>query len=150
MDVRITREPGRHLAVTRFEADLTRMDQLMGQAFGRVAAFLARSATTPLGPAMGCYEARPDGMTVSAGFEVAEPIAGDDVVVPLRLPARDVVTGEHVGPYDELPAAYSRLREAAEAAGRRVDESVMWEEYVTGPDRPPEETRTVVSWPLVD
>ena len=36
MDVRIEHEQGRHLAVTRFEADLGAMAERMGAAFGTV------------------------------------------------------------------------------------------------------------------
>jgi effector-binding domain-containing protein len=122
----------------------------MGDAFGRVAAFLAQAGIPPVGPAMAFYDVRPDGMTVSAGFVVPDAIEGDETVVPLQLPRREVVTAEHVGPYEQLPETYDALRAAAEDRGRKLDESSMWEEYTTGPETPPEQTRTIVSWPLQD
>ncbi|MFC6285945.1 GyrI-like domain-containing protein [Nocardioides sp. GCM10027113] len=143
-----TQEPVRHLAVAQFEADLPRMGEQMGQAFGRVAGFLERTGVRPLGPAVGHYDVRPDGMTVSAGFVVEQAIEGDGTVVPLDLPAHEAATGVHIGSYDDLPAAYDALHVAAEARGRHLDETLMWEEYLTGPDRPPEEMRTIVHWPL--
>jgi effector-binding domain-containing protein len=149
MDVDISTEPGRHLAATRFDADLAHMDEQMGAAFAAVAAYLGREGVTTPGPALAHYDVRPDGMTVSAGFVVSHPVDGDGTVVDVQLPECEVVSGVHVGPYDELPTAYEQLRDAAEARGRKLDESAMWEEYVTGPEVPPEQMRTVVSWPLV-
>ncbi|GAA1156390.1 GyrI-like domain-containing protein [Nocardioides aquiterrae] len=148
MSVRIVAEQGRHLAVTRFEADLSTMGELMGRAFGTVAGHLARTGVRPAGPAMAYYEIRPDGMSVAAGFPVSGPIEGDGTVVPFRLPSREVITTEHVGPYEQVPATYEALHVEAEARDRKIDESAMWEEYLAGPDVPPEQMRTVVSWPL--
>jgi effector-binding domain-containing protein len=105
---------------------------------------------SPDGPAIGFYEIRPDGLTASVGFVVEEPYEGDGTVVSFDLPRCQVVTGVHVGPYDHLPAAYEALREAAVEQGCTIDESEMWEEYLTGPDTPPEQTRTRISWPLQD
>lgn len=149
-DVRIEREAGRELAVTRFEADLETMTEQMGTAFGTVAAHLGRLGTPPTGPAVAYYDVRPDGMTVSAGFVVAAHVPGDGTVEPMRLPACEVARTEHVGPYSDLPQAYAALRSGALAHGRRLDESRMWEEYLDGPDTPPDRIRTLVSWPLVE
>ena len=149
MDVDIAREPGRNLAVVRFEADLGAMAEQMGQAFGRVVAALGRAQVPPVGPAMACYDIRPDGMTVSAGFVVPHPVERDDDVLPVRLPACEVMRATHVGAYDGLPTTYELIRKAAADHGRDLDETQMWEEYLTGPETPPEQTRTVVSWPLL-
>ena len=149
MDIRIEHEQGRHLAVTSFEADLGAMAEKMGEAFGTVAVALGRARIPPVGPAMACYDIRPDGMTVSAGFLVPHPVEPDGDVRPLQLPACEVVRAEHVGPYDDLPATYERIRKAAADHDRDLDETRMWEEYLTGPETPPEQTRTLVSWPLL-
>ncbi|MGH3345943.1 MAG: GyrI-like domain-containing protein [Nocardioides sp.] len=149
MDIRIEHEKGRHLAVARFEADLEAMAEKMGEAFGRVGAALGRAHVPPVGPAMAFYDIRPDGMTVSAGFLVPHPVERDGDVRPLQLPPCEVVRAEHLGPYDDLPATYERIRKAAADHGRDLDETQMWEEYLTGPETPPEQTRTLVSWPLL-
>ena len=69
---------------------------------------------------------------------------------PFQLPECEVATTVHLGPYDQLGQAYDALKEGAAAQGRKVEEAgIMWEEYWTGPEAPPEETRTVVFWPVV-
>ena len=62
------------------------------------------------------------------------------------MPECDIATTTHVGPYERLgEACMTRCVRAARAQGREVDESApMWEEYLDGPETPPERTRTVV------
>ncbi|QZY28642.1 GyrI-like domain-containing protein [Nocardioides coralli] len=150
MDIEITSEPARHLAARRFDLDLDHVGEQMGEAFGAVARFLDRENILPTGPAMAYYEVGEEGMRVSAGFLVDPPIREGDGVVDREVPEREVVRGVHVGSYDTLPKTYDALRATAEARGRKLDETAMWEEYLTGPDHPPEEMRTRVSWPLAD
>jgi effector-binding domain-containing protein len=149
LEVQIVEQTGRLLAVTRFPGDLERIGQRMADAFGTVAEHLEQAGVVVTGPAFAAYEMTGDGFTVAAGFPVTGGFAGDATVVPLRLPAGTVITCVHVGPYEALSATYDRLRESARAHGRQVDESLMWEEYLTGPGTAPEEMLTRVSWPLL-
>ncbi|MGZ4473945.1 MAG: GyrI-like domain-containing protein [Nocardioidaceae bacterium] len=146
--VDIVREPGRDLAVTRFDASVAGIGAQLGAALGTVAQHLGRHGLAPSGPAVARYEPRPDGFAVAAGFVVGTPLVGDDEVVPLRLPTGEMATTTHVGAYADLSRAYDAIRSAMADKGRRLDESQMWEEYWSGPDTPPEQTRTVVLWPL--
>ena len=86
---------------------------------------------------------------MASGFVVPGPFEGEGEVVHLQLPETDVATTTHLGPYDSLGEAYDALRRQARTLGREVDEDgPMWEEYWTGPETPPEQTRTVVCWPV--
>jgi GyrI-like small molecule binding domain len=149
-DVSTAHETGRHLAVSRFDATPEEMGQQQGAAFGRVASYLARIKVPVTGPAVSCYEMGEKVFHVASGFVVSAPFDGGDGVEPFPLPACEVATTTHIGPYDQLGHAYDALQEWARAHGRKVDESgLMWEEYWTGPETPPEQTRTAVFWPLV-
>lgn len=143
--------PARTLAASRFhvtEGDLPDMGATMGSAFGRVMNALRAAGATAVGPAVACYERSDDGFDVAAGFPVASPIVGEGVM-SLELPSAEVAHTMHIGSYEELPKAYDALRAEVEARGRHLDDSApMWEEYLTGPDVPPEQTRTEVYWPL--
>lgn len=148
-DVQITRVDGRDLAVTMFHATAETIPEKTGAAFGKVYAYLTAHQVHSDGPGVAQFHMEPDGFAVAVGFVVGEPIDGDGEVVPLRLPAAEVATTAHVGPYAELPKAYEALAEGARAEGRELDQSAaMWEEYWSPPETPPEQTRTVVYWPL--
>jgi effector-binding domain-containing protein len=150
-DVSMSTEKGRHLAVTRFDARpaVDDMGQKSAAAFGTVAGYLARIGVPVAGPAVSVYEMEGDLFHVAAGFVVEGPFEPGEGVEPLQMPEREVMTTTHVGPYDELGKAYDALKQAARAQGREVEETgLMWEEYWSGPEAPPEETRTVVFWPV--
>ena len=147
-DVKIMNEPGRHLAVTRFTAEPEQIAVRMGPAFGTVMSYLDRHGLRPSGPAVGHYDIADDHFEVAAGFVVAAPIEAEDEVEPLTLPAGEVLSTLHVGSYNELPKAYEALQAEATRLGREIDRSVMWEEYLTGPDTPERLQCTLVTWPV--
>lgn len=138
-DVRIITTPERHLAVVRTTTTFAEIPNLMRAAFERVAAHLGPLGLLGDGPAAAKYaDMDPAGgrVTVSAGFVVPRPIAGDGDVVPDVLPAAEVATATHLGAY------------AMALHGRELDESTMWEEYWSPPGTPDAETKTVVYCPL--
>jgi effector-binding domain-containing protein len=136
------------VAAVKFRAAVSELPQHMGPAFGAVLEYLARNGIQPEGPAVASYVPLPDNVfDVAAGFLVAAPIEGDGHVVKVELPAAEVVTTEHVGPYEGLPQAYQAIQGWLQREGREPGE-LMWEEYLTGPETPPAETRTIVYWLL--
>lgn len=143
-------EPDRHLAVKRFTATPDRIGPLVGEAFGLVYQYVSRHGLTPMGPPVACYLMDGgDAFEVLAGcVVVGAPIEAEGAVEPFLLHGGATLTTEHVGPYEELPKAYEALEAYAREAGQDLDRTVMWEEYLTGPDVPPAEMRTVIHWPL--
>ena len=146
--VEVVHEPAREVAVRRFEVDLASMGEQMGPAFERVASYLARRGVALTGSALAHYTVRADGMEAAAGFEVTDAFEGGDGVEWFVLPEVDAVTTVHAGPYERLAEAYAEVRAHAASIGRVLDESQMWEEYLTGPETPPDQVRTRVVWPL--
>lgn len=150
--VEITEVPSRTLAVATFHVDrseLGAMGDLMGAAFGTVAAHLAASGARPTGPAIACYQPDDSGFAVSAGFETAGTFECDADVEVLVLPAGVVAHTTHHGGYDSLPEAYEDLRRGAEAKGVHLLEDVaMWEEYWSEPGTAEADVRTDVYWPV--
>jgi effector-binding domain-containing protein len=153
-EVEIITIPSRTVAVTRFhvgEAELGTIGERMGQSFHRVIAHLARLGVTPGGPAIARYEPAGEGFDVAAGFVVEADFApaGDDDVDLLVLPGGEVAHTTHIGAYERLPEAYEALRAEITRRGLAFPErGPMWEEYWTGPETAPEETRTEVYWPV--
>jgi effector-binding domain-containing protein len=137
-----------NVAAVRFRSKVADMGQHMGAAFGSVMEYLTRNNIPPEGPAVSHYVPVAEGeFDVAAGFLVAGPIDGDGHVVPVELPAGEVAVTTHVGPYDDLPKAYEAIQAWISAEGREPDVA-MWEEYVTGPETPPQQTRTIIYWLL--
>ena len=149
MDVHVVDERGRTLAAHRFDSDATGVPERIGEAFAIVARHLGRASVPMSGPAVAVFERRGPRFSVSAGFLVTEPFPTDDEVQSVALPAGEVLRAVHVGAYADLGRTYEELRAAAGTRGRVLDEHLMWEEYLSGPDVPPEQTRTAVSWPLL-
>ncbi len=154
-EVTIDHESGRHLAVHEFDVRPEEMTAQMGEAFGAVMNHLTQVGAAVAGPAASCYQMSEgmdemDGMHVAAGFVVASPVEPGPGVEPFQLPDVDTATTMHVGAYDQLGDAYNALRDGAREQGREVDPAgLMWEEYVTEPDLPPAELRTLVHWSLL-
>ena len=148
-DVTFAHEPGRQLAVVRYDARPEDIGRKAGEAFGAVAGYLARIGVAVTGPAVTCYDMGDDVFHVASGFVVEGPFEPGEGVEPFQLPEGEVATTTHIGPYDQLGKAYDAVRESARAQGRDVEDAgMMWEEYWSGPEAPPEETRTVVFWPV--
>lgn len=148
-DVEFAHETGRHLAVVRYDARPEDIGRKAGEAFGAVAGYLARIGVAVTGPAVTCYDMGEDVFHVASGFVVEGPFEPGGGVEPFQLPEGEVATTTHIGPYDQLGKAYDAVRESARAQGRDVEDAgMMWEEYWSGPEAPPEETRTVVFWPV--
>lgn len=136
----------RHLAVVTFEARTEQIGSRIGAGFATVGAWLGRHRTAPTGPPVAHYTMAPGGFRVQAGFPVAVPVLGDEEVAAFDLPASRVVTTVHVGSYAHLPDTYDAVHAYAAEHGLHLDESSMWEEYLTGPEDG-DRTRTRISWP---
>jgi len=143
-----TEEPKAQLAVAEFEARVDEIGEHIGSAFATVGAWLARHQVTPIGPALAYYSPTAHGFRVRAGFQVAEPVNGDDQVHGFERPLRRVVATTNDGPYNSLPEAYDAIRTYAAEHALSLDETAMWEEYLSGPDAAPDATRTRILWPL--
>lgn len=142
-------EPARHLAVTRFSTTPDQISTHMAAAFGIVYGYLGRHGIEAVGAPYGCYlMTGPEKWEVRVGAEVDHAIRPEESVEPYTLPACESLSTVHLGPYDELGKAYEALEARAHELGVQLDPVMMWEEYLSGPEVPPEQTRTVIHWPV--
>ncbi|WP_350275701.1 GyrI-like domain-containing protein [Kribbella sp. HUAS MG21] len=141
-------EPERHLAVTRFTTTVAEISTRMGAAFATVFGYLAEHGIDPAGAPTAYYVMGEDTFEVRVGCEVRDPVKPDDPIEPFVLPAAVTLSTVHVGPYDDLPNAYDALGTRAGELGLTLDPMHMWEEYLTGPEVPPNSQRTEIHWPL--
>jgi AraC family transcriptional regulator len=138
----------RHAAIFRFSAGVADMATRMPEAYGRVMASLGRRGVTPQGPAIARYAQKgPDAFDVEAGFYVAQHVDDDGEVICIELPGRDALVTTHMGPYENLGAAYEAVQGYARQHNIELSD-FMWDEYWSEPTLPPEQWRTEVIWPL--
>lgn len=109
-----------------------------------------RERLTPTGAPFARYHAFGDEIDVEAGIPVAETFAPRGRVAPSSLPGGDVVSGFHVGPYQDLSKTHDALARFLEKAGLSPDGG-PWEIYWTDPglERDPSKWRTEIVQPWV-
>jgi effector-binding domain-containing protein len=128
------------------------MPAFIGRAFGELYGRLQVLAVPPTGEPLVLYhEFGPDGIDA----EVCVPYAGDITasgrIASRVLPAATVAETLHVGPYDELPAAYAALSGWIAEHGLESVGPVR-ERYLNapGPGVSPADYRTVIQMPIVE
>jgi effector-binding domain-containing protein len=121
---------------------------VLGAAFGEVYGSIGRLA--PAGPPFVIYHGMPEG---DRPFEIQVCAPVHHVVVPppgwtiVELSAGTFVSLVHVGPYDSIGTAYDDLVRWIPEHGMTIKDSPR-EIYLSGPDTPPEQIRTVVEFPV--
>ena len=132
--------------VTTFPA----LSQTIGEFLSEVWNHLEAMGTAPAGPPFTRYhgvDAR--GIDLEAGLPLLAPAADDGRIRAGELPGGEVISTDHIGPYDNLPDAGEALNAWLGANGRHAA-GPNWEVYWTDPGstRNSAEWRTEVLKPL--
>lgn len=92
-----------HTAVVRGDVPVDNLPALFDRAFHEVTRAVAAQSLTVTGPPFGFYPRMPKAtVEVAAGFPVSAPVAADGDVTAMELPGGRVITGMHIGSYDEM------------------------------------------------
>ena len=80
---------------------------------------------------------------------MASPVEGTERVRPGELPAGQVATVTHMGPYEQLGQTWSALMKWMEEEGLQAA-GAPWEVYVTDPGEEPDQSkwRTDIFFPI--
>jgi effector-binding domain-containing protein len=143
--VEMTQQP---TAVLRDTVATDELPTFFARAFATTAAAIARQGRAPAGPPFGLYHGMPSAtVDVEAGFPVTAPLEPDGEVVPSTLPGGPAVEAVHVGPYDTMGETYGQVEQWM-VGQRLVPGAVVWESYLSDPEREPEPAtwRTVIHW----
>jgi effector-binding domain-containing protein len=136
----------------RLPVTLAEIGNVMSQAFGEVYGHLAARRAEPQGPPFVIYHGRP-ASGEPFDIEVCAPVARAVEPPPgwqtQELPAGTFVTLLHVGPYDTVGAAYEAAFPWIAAHGYAVAGPPR-EVYLSEPETPPEQIRTIVEVPVVE
>lgn len=146
--VAMTPEPFAY--VTR-QCELAGVGATIGDAFRALGAALDQAKVNPSGPPMARYRNIADGrITVDLGFPVQDAALASLRAAGLQTGMTgggQAMRAMHAGSYEKLKLTYDAVVDAIRAAGREPGEE-MWERYFSGPETPPEQSRTEVLWPV--
>jgi effector-binding domain-containing protein len=122
---------------------------MLGSAYGAVMQYLAEMREQPSGPPFAMYyNMEMENLDVEAGFPVAKAFPGRGEVKASELPAGPVATCLHLGPYQQLTAAYSALTQWVVEHGYEPT-GVTYEVYLNDPQTtPPEALQTQIVFVL--
>ena len=135
-------------AVVRLTCPPEEIGENMDSIFGEVMAYLDASGVAPAGVAFGRYTMR-DGQSevdIEAGFTIARPIADPALsgrIEPGELPGGEAAVCLHVGPYDQVGAAYQAVAEWVTKEKRRPV-GAAWEAYLSMPGEDPSRIEVVL------
>jgi effector-binding domain-containing protein len=149
-EVKIGQRDATLVVSKRLPVRLSEIGGVLGQAFGEVYGHLQAGGVESGGPPFVIYHGMP-AADEPFDVEICAPVlrAVDPPVGWLlqELPAGTFVTLLHVGPYDTVGAAYDTLTEWIGGHDLAVAGPPR-EVYLSEPDTPPDETRTIVEFPV--
>jgi effector-binding domain-containing protein len=152
-DVTVKEVAPEHAASVRGTYPIAQLAEVMPKEFSRVMSALTAEGVQLSGGAVALYHGwTEDTVDVEVGFTIRGVFFPQDVrrgVKASRVPGGKVVFTVHIGPYDQVGAAYAAMQAYAKANGLKLADT-MWERYLTGPDVEPDVSKHVTElyWPL--
>ncbi len=142
--------PDRSIVSIRRRIAPSEMPSFVGRSFGDLYTHLGMLGVTPSGEPLVVYHAfDPDGIDAEVCVPIVGEVAATGQIVARVLPGGLVAETLHVGPYDELGAAYTAL---TEWIGRNDFEAAgpARERYLNAPGEgvPPSAYRTIIEMPI--
>jgi effector-binding domain-containing protein len=151
-EVRIGRRAAALVVSRRLPVRLPEIGSVLGRAFGDVYGHLGAGGIESDGPPFVIYHGTPvadDPFDVEICAPVARAIDPPACWQMQELPAGTFVTLVHVGPYDTVEAAYDTLTAWIGAHDLAIAGPPR-EVYLSEPETPPEQVRTIVEFPVVE
>jgi len=122
---------------------------MLGETYGAVAQYLGELGEYPAGPPYAAYyNDDMENLDIEAGFPVARELEGRGDIEAGEMPGGKAATCMHIGPYDDIEAAYNAMSKWIKEHGLEPT-GVAYEMYLNDPDEvPPEELQTQILFPL--
>jgi len=146
---RAVRKTERPALTIRARSSVEELPSLLGEGYGKIAAYMQELGTRPAGPPfVTYYNMDMQDLDVEFGFPLLSSVEGRGDMQATAIPAARVATCVHVGPYSSVGQAYEALQEWIAEHGHEVT-GVAYEFYLNDPqDTPAEELQTVIEMPL--
>jgi effector-binding domain-containing protein len=141
--------PAQPTLVVRTRTPVERLPQVLGPAWGQVMACAGKAGAAPSdAPFVAYHNLDMQDLDVEIGCAFAQPVAGEGDVLAGTIPAGQAAQCVHVGPFDQVGAAYEALQ--AFVAGRGLQPNgPSYEYYLDDPQEVPlEQLRTRVVMPV--
>ncbi len=138
----IRKESVQTLSIRLFTS-ASKIPEVLGSIYGEIARLVERKGLPFTGmPFVIYYNMDMENLDLEAGFPVGGSLEAEGRVKPSKLPAGEMATALHTGPYDTLEATYNELTAFVKEQGRETEE-FMYEEYLNSPEEvKPEELQT--------
>ena len=135
--------------VIRTRTPVQRLPQVVGQAYGAIMEYAGQLGVYPSGaPFVAYYNMDMEDLDMEIGFPFAQKPAAKGAVLAGEIPGGKAAACLHVGPYDQIGAAYEALQKWMQANGYEPT-GVAYEFYLNDPQAtPPAELQTQLVFPL--
>jgi effector-binding domain-containing protein len=135
--------------VIRTRAAVQSLPQVVGEAYAAIMQYAGRSGFQPSGaPFVAYHNMDMQDLDMEIGFPFDRKLPGKDNILAGEIPGGKAAACLHVGPYDQVGAAYEALQKWMQANGH-VPTGVAYEFYLNDPQAtPPAELQTQVVFPL--
>jgi len=141
--------PAQPALVVRTRAPVQSLPQVVGQAYGAIMQVAGQLGVQPSGaPFVAYYNMDMADLDMEIGFPFERKLTGKGNVLAGEIPGGRAAACLHVGPYDQVSAAYEALQQWMQANGH-VPTGVAYEFYLNDPQAtPPAELQTRLVFPL--
>lgn len=135
--------------VVRKRSSFERMPQVLGEGWGEVMAVAAVAGAEPVGSPFAAFHTMDrNDFDLEVGFVFDRPVQGAGEVTAGEIPAGSKLQCTHVGPFDQLGAAYAAMHAWMADRGLEHD-GPSYEHYLDDPaDTPIDEVRTLIVIPV--
>lgn len=150
--VKVEERPALLVVSKRLPVRITDMGPLFGSSFGEIYAHLGARNVQPAGEPFVIYYEMPNG-DKPIDIEICAPVT-QTIDAPRgwkvrQLPAGTFASLVHVGPYDTVGEAYTAMRRWFDTHDLVVSGPPR-EVYLSPPETPPDQIRTVIEFPVVE
>ena len=141
--------PSQPTLVVRTRAPVQSVPQVIGQAYAAIMEYAGQLGVQPSGaPFVAYHNMDMEDLDMEIGFPFARQPAGKEDILAGEIPGGRAAACLHVGPYDQLGAAYEALGKWMQARAY-APTGVAYEFYLNDPQAtPPAELQTQLVFPL--
>lgn len=132
----------------RFRSPVQDLPKHFGRVYAAIMRYLVELGVQPSGEPFAAYHNMDmQNLDIVAGFPVPRYLPTRGEIHAFEIPGGMFAICHYTGPYGEVGPAYEALTQFAADKGY-APSGVAYEWYLSGPDVPPQETRTDIAFPV--